>query len=362
MERFRVPTHLCYNEPVARGWPQVVAAPLGDTTFQPWRAEERDVIRSTEKPIGVIDALSTGYRVLIRRWPLLLIPFSLDVFFWLGPQVSPWAAFKALLQMADPEVQQVLTSMLGADLTNLTEPTTGPNLLTALVQAPGAPGSLAAALGALPTPAGWTPLRLAPASPWQLVALTVVLVLLGAPLAGLYMSAAARALPDRPNNSRPFWREWLWATVHLEVITLLGLFLFAGATVGLSLLAVVGLLIGPAVATTVLALGSLFISWAVVMVLLFVYFAPASIALQHAGAFQAIGRSVVFVLRNLWSTVGLILVSMLITEGFALIWQRLFSTVPGAVVSMAGNAFLTTGLTLGTLIFFLERNRQTLQG
>ena len=38
--------------------------------------------------MGVIDSLSAGYRFLVRRLDLLLIPVLLDLFFWLGPKLS----------------------------------------------------------------------------------------------------------------------------------------------------------------------------------------------------------------------------------------------------------------------------------
>lgn len=337
-----------------------------------------------DKPIGVIDALSAGYRALSGYWYLALIPFLLDIFFWLGPQISPWAAVQNLLQMADPEVRQVIEMTTGVDALNLSNMPDGPNLLTALVQGPGSPGSLAASLGSLPKPPWWEPVRVAPSSLWGIFGLIVALLFLGTPVAGLYMALAARAvsneetggtpqarapLPFRENRSpvgevelngvttlrERFWETWAWATLNLAALVLIGILLFGASIVGLSMMAAVGLLFGQGVAVGILGFGSFLMSWIMVMSLLFFYFTPASIVLQHAHALKALARSALFVFRNLWGSVGLVLISMLISEGFALIWRRLFFTAPGVVVSMAGNAYLTTGLTLSALIFFQDR-------
>ncbi len=333
------------------------------------------VAETRDKPIGVVDALSAGYRTLTKHWYLALVPFLLDVFLWLGPQISPWAAVKALLRMADPEVQEVIKATMGLDALDLTNVPSGPNLLTALVQGPGSPGSLAASLGSLPVPPSWAPIQISPASPWSVFGLIILLLFLGTPVAGLYMTLAARAVlgsgsSGRPEKglqsrqatpghishpARPLWKAWAWATVNLAALVLFGLVLFTVAVVGLSLMAALGMLLGQGLAVAVLGVGSLFMSWLMVMSLLFFYFTPASIVLQQAHALQALARSAIFVFRNLWSSMGLVLISMLISEGFALIWRRLFIGVPGVVASMAGNAYLTTGLTLGALIFFQDR-------
>ncbi len=285
----------------------------------------------------------------------MAIPLLLDVFFWLGPQVTPWRAFKSLLDMADPELRELFASTLGLDMLDLTSPPAGPNVLTALAQTPGAPGSLAAALGVLPSPPGWEPIRLAPTSPWTLIGLVVALVLVGAPVAGLYITLAARVVKGGEEPTVGFWHHWLWSTGQLLLLTLLALLLMSGVVVGLSVMAAVAAIVNLGMAAGVLALGTLFLSWAMVVLLLFLYFVPASIALYRTNVLRAIVNSATFVWRNLWSSIGLILLSMIISEGFALIWRRLFTTLGGAIVSMGGNAFLTTGLTLGTFVFFRER-------
>ncbi len=349
-----------------------------------------------EKPIGVIDALSTGYRLLFRRMYVAVVPFLVDLFFWLGPRVTPWEAFRTLLRQADPELRIMIERATGLDVLAAGPLANGPNVLTGLVQGPGAPGSLAAALGTLPPPPGWTPHTIAPSSPWALIGLVVVLLVVGTPLAAFYLTLAFHALvregvvgvlnpstlPQTPTVEEwsqqrpgedvrkallqahyvtgesapfPFWRIWAWTTANLLVFIVLILLFMVMAIVGLSLAAVASMFVSPALAVGMISVGTVFISWLMLLGMLFFYFTPASIVAYQANVFRSMVSSARLVFRYLWSSIGLVLISMVITEGFALIWRSLFSSVPGMLISIGGNAILTSGLTLGAFIFLVDR-------
>ncbi len=328
-----------------------------------------------EKPIGVIDALSIGYRLLLRRPYVAAVPFLVDMFFWLGPRVTPWEAFRTLLRQADPELRTLVERATGLDMLTAGQSMDGPNLLTGLVQGPGAPGSLAAALGTLPAPPGWEVLTLSPASPWLLIGLVVALIVIGTPLAAFYMTLAVHALVRervlilpymlRPSDTGitpngverfPFWLVWIWTTGNLLVLVVLIVLFFVASIIGLSLMAVVSMFVSPALSVGIIGVGTIFMSWLMLMGMLFFYFTPASIVVHHSNALQGMARSARVVYRYLWSCIGLVLISMVITEGFALIWRSFFTNIPGMIISIAGNALLTSGLTLGTIIFFVDRS------
>ena len=40
------------------------------------------------KPLGIIDALSNGYALVVRRPWVLLFPIVFNLFLWLGPQIN----------------------------------------------------------------------------------------------------------------------------------------------------------------------------------------------------------------------------------------------------------------------------------
>jgi len=307
------------------------------------------------KPIGVIDAISAGYRLLGGYWYIVLVPILVDVFFWLGPQVPFRDVFQVWVNALPPDARESVFRIMGISSASLEGVPNSPNVLTLLVEIPGAPASLAAALGGLPAPPGWTRPHYVPSSLVGLIGFMVGLMLLGTPLAGLYMSLAAKAVPAVRERTPSLARLWVWVSVNLLVLVLVGLFLLAGGTLllgaGAALLAV---LIPPAV-PAILAFIAFVTAWISLMVMFFLYFTPASIAAHGVSVVRAVGESMVVVLRNMGSTLGLILVIMLINQGFALIWARLFAGFVGGAVSILGNAFLTSGLTVATVIFFHDR-------
>jgi len=70
------------------------------------------------KPLGVIDALSSGFALVVRQPWVLLVPVAFNLFLWLGPQVNARPLFDQLIAQLNalaattpnitPETQQGL--------------------------------------------------------------------------------------------------------------------------------------------------------------------------------------------------------------------------------------------------------------
>ena len=307
-----------------------------------------------QKPIGVIDAISMGYRLLSEYWYIVLVPIVVDLFFWLGPQVPLRDIFRMWMDALPQEVRQSMVELVGFS-GNVEGMSGSPNVLTLLVEIPGAPASLAAALGGLPSPPGWVRPHYVPTTLMAAMGLMVGLLFLGTPLAGLYMALAAKAVPTVRTRMFSLPRLWLWTTGNLLALLALGLLLLVGITVVLGIGITLVALVLPAVVVGMLTLVGLLSVWISFMAMFFLYFTPASIASHGAGVVRALGESVIVVLRNMWSTLGLIIVIMIISQGFALIWARMFSGYVGGLISILGNAVLTSGLTVATVVFFHDR-------
>lgn len=312
--------------------------------------------QEADKPVGVIDAISLGYRFLAQHGSVVLIPFVLDLLFWLGPQISPWQVVRTLLrQAADPELTRVLQEALGLQGLDLANMPASPNVLAVIAYAPGAPPSLVASLGALPAPPGWERLTWAPANPWGFMGLLVGLLLLGTFISGGYLIALARVLWTEQPDMVPERNTWVWVTMNLALLVILGTGLFLGTTVILSVLTVLLALADARIALAVLSLAMLLLSWLFIWAVILFYFTPAAIVLQRVTFVMGLWRSAVVVLRNFWSTLGLVLVTFIISQGFALIWQRLAGNLVGTLISLAGNAFLGSGLMIAAFIFYQDR-------
>src|SRR5512140_372285 len=68
------------------------------------------------KPLNAIEALSSGFELVLRRPWLLLLPIALDLFLWLGPQVHAKPVFDEIIRVLSavaaqgntPDAQQAL--------------------------------------------------------------------------------------------------------------------------------------------------------------------------------------------------------------------------------------------------------------
>ncbi len=310
---------------------------------------------NTVKPIGIIDALSAGYRFLTHYWGITLIPIALDIFFWLGPQISPWAAIQRLLAQAPPELTKTFEKTLGLSHVAPTQWPQGPNIMTALAQVPGSPATLGSTLGSLPPPAGWERVVWSPTSPWGLMGILILLLFLGAPIAGLYLALAAYPmfrLQDIPFN---IWKRTGWTALQLALLLLIAVLVFAGLVLGLSFLMTLGLLIHPAIGMALFGIAMFFVSWLMLLAMVLFYFTPSSIVLQQTPVWRALSLSAIVVMRHSWSSFGFILIVLVISQGFALIWHGLLVSPWGTLASIVGNAVLTSGLAIATLIFFHDR-------
>jgi hypothetical protein len=69
---------------------------------------------------------------------------------------------------------------------------------------------------------------------------------------------------------------------------------------------------------------------------------------------RAVWNSLVIVARNFWSVLALIILTSLISAGFTVIWDKISVNEPLMAVSIAGNAFIGTGLVATSLLFYRD--------
>ena len=76
------------------------------------------------------------------------------------------------------------------------------------------------------------------------------------------------------------------------------------------------------------------------------------------GLLQSVWNSMIMVRRNLWPTLGIILLTNVLGAGLMLIWQRLVFASWGMVIAIMGNAFVGSGLVAAVMIFYMDRYRK----
>jgi len=296
---------------------------------------------------GVLATLAAGFELVTAHWWLALLPAVLDAFYWLGPRLS---SRPLILRLVDFLQQEEMMAEVAAQLADVAAQT---NLFTSVsVPLLGVPGLLAGFVAPEDTPLAPAVLEIGNPLSWALllIALTVVGLLMTTVYYGL-MAQSVRAGTRAPVAIGRFIR-WLPAYV-LRVFLLAATLLFAALAIyiPLSLGATAVALLSPAIASFVLMFGLVAIVW------LFFYlcFSLHGVLLNDRPVFWSLFESLRLVQRNSLQVLLLLLLVLGIRQGLSWFWLWVGTGNWLTLISIAGHAFVTTGLITATFIFYRER-------
>ena len=292
--------------------------------------------------MGVIDTLSAGYTAVNRRLWLLSIPISLDLFFWVGPRIGLGRLTTTLaLPFATPGqgegAQAVPASFNLLMLLALHVPT----YLGSALKVGEAAEAAEAATGATGSGAA--------------VLLALVLIPLGLLVASVYLTGIAQ-LFRKPAGGLEELRQSA-VQVWGRALKLHALLLAVGLGVGLPgiVLLVLSAAVHEVLATVLLVTLQLAALWAAIHL----YFVLPAVVVGGHGPVAAVMSSVKVVRRSLWAAVGLIAVILVISIGMPMVWGVIRSQPIGMLVSIVANAYVMTGLSAATLLFYHDRTRRS---
>ncbi len=307
--------------------------------------------------MSVIDSLSTGFRVVGWRVDLLVIPLLLDLLVWLAPRFSIAPLFERLsafyVQAATQQGMPVeMSSMVQQFSEFINQSGKSSNLLDVLannlwLHMP----SLLTILSPLPGVA-FLPIGN------LLVALLLFLLLglLGLLLGVIYLTRLARHLPigvgDKQAVGHGLTSNIVQNWLRIVGFLLLTTFSLAVIYIPTSLLISFVLLFAPGVGYFLLFL----LSSVSMLFVFYLYFVPVGLVLDNIGLFNAVRQSIRLARNNFWSTLGLLVLTLVITNGMGLLLARLAQWQPlGTFTAVAINAYLGTGLAMALLVFYRTR-------
>jgi hypothetical protein len=307
----------------------------------------------------VIDSLSAGYRFLIKRLDLVLIPVLLDLFLWRAPRLSIAPILDRLarfqrLAVASPEVPGDIAVLAEQSSAILQELGKQSNLFNLLLSTSGWLLHLPSLLYGTASLSSTRVYDLA--NGFTVVGLTVLLTLVGIAVGVLYINLLARHLPIGAGPKAPSWqqlvrlilRHYLWVVFFLLLVVCGILVLLVPMSIGMTLMT----LIYPGLASV---LGFLF-GGLLMVLFLYLYFVPVGLIMDNLDLWGAVVQSFRLVRDNFWGALGLIFLSDLISLGFALILERVVVYQPvGTLAAILANAFVGSGLALGLLVFYRSR-------
>ena len=313
------------------------------------------VIETEEKPLGVIESLQQGFNFLNKHLWLILLPVLLDLVLWLSPRVTLAPLVEQFLAMATDPAQMPADFAENYQMAEETLRTLGNdyNLLSLLAGwLTGMPSLLARMdFHSVPSPVN----QVISLQSWD-VALVAILVLLpvGIAIGSLWLTWMVFAFTRRPWSAKAFWGRWgwIWLNVNLYLILLMVALLFVSMFFGILL--IVAQALGTVGVLMMSFLWLLFIGL-VIWLSIGLFFVVISVALDGVNLVRAIWRSLNVVGRNALSTLGFLILILLLTEGFARIWARLSQQEWGVLLSILGHAYLGTGLMAAAFIYYQSR-------
>lgn len=305
--------------------------------------------------MGVIDSLSAGYRFLIRRVDLLLIPVLLDLFFWLGPKLSIETLMQNFSnwylniskQAEMPPDMQPMVELAAEQMALLGK---GTNLFFAL-----ASQRLFHVPTILPaTDLGNTGSVIQVSSALSVMGLLLLFSVLGLLIGVLYLSLLARALPiggaAKPLLIGAFFANVFrhWGRVLLFVVV--GLIALAVLLIPLSILASILMFFVPSAFLGFTAIGG----GLELLIFIYLYFMVAAIIMDDLSIRAAIFQSFRLVQSSFWRVLGFVFISFMINIGFSILLGRVTAFQPpvGIILAILSNAFIGTGLAMALLIFY----------
>jgi hypothetical protein len=305
-----------------------------------------------KKPKSVVACLTLGFDIAARNPHLSLLPFLLDLYLWLGPRLSLEPILREFQTvwnaMALPEDVGVTYQLFNQMLEEVAQTY---NLFSFMETFPmlGVPTLMGQRLTVA------RPFGARPAIPVNNVPLAFgwvcVIIILGLGLSALYLwriglmsgEAADKPIPG-PMQPGRIWGNLLKLTLwFLAALVALGIpALFVASLVSFISIGFSGFIL-----TVFLSVG--------VFALLHAMYTIPSIVQFRKYPLQALRESFVLTRADFPGTLGLLLVSLVISQGLNFIWTLPDPGSWATLVGIGGHALISTALMTTLFIFYQER-------
>lgn len=350
--------------------------------------------RDAIQPISAIDALTAGLESALRYpWPLA-IPLVIDVLLWLMPRLSVAALLQRVYTAWEGLVRTVYSSTQLANMDEVialgrevvTQVGESSNLALTLtgswLAAPSAladvqvsrlklisDGVLAPVGFGLKLPAIAPPPGHAPAFELSSMGATLGIIaglwLLSQLIAVVYFRwtayGLAHAAPHPAAEGVQVAKTGLFSLtrrfIGLGIVLSFMLFVFR---LPLALAAALAYLSGGGGVSLLFMFSGGLVLWLTLWFLMVLFFASEALVLDGQPLWASLWQSMLLVRRNSMRVLGLAIVVNLILLGFRAVWGLIGQTALGAVVAIAGNAFLGTAMLYAIYIYYHSLRTQAL--
>ncbi len=301
--------------------------------------------------MDIIGTLREGFETANRKIWLLLFPVFLDLWLWLGPEISGKPVLHRLTEIFLKSAQQLQPQDWYKGTEKLLASMEGMNLSLVLANELVGLPSFVATASHLPLPASWHRSVITIHTPAGLLVTLFVLFLLGLLISALFFKTAVSVLSGKFSPSR-FVKGVVNAWVQSLLFTLI---LFAGImflAVPMSFGVAVITLLSPSLGMSSMGFFLMILSWVILIALFFLAFSIEAVVWDDVNILTGMRRSAKVVGRFFWKTLGFLILSNVLVLGFSVIWNRLTFSAVGVAISILGNAYIGIGVAIASLIFY----------
>jgi hypothetical protein len=335
---------------------------------------------------GIIEALTTGLIGTARRPWLILIPLIVDLTLWLAPPLSVNALLQRFLRGWEGLVQTVYTpaqldlmadalktvregmTLLGEQVNLLdllagswfsppsliaVDQTTRLNFISQMILAP------AGLFLQLPRPIA-SPWRAAPmeiSGLWIVLLIGVALWIVAQVVAILWLRLAEvgderQAADAAGTPTGRSWRGFPTQVAQLTVFCLtLGILVFL-LQLPLGFAAALMTMSGGALVAGLFALIGGITLWITLWLMLSLYFTGEGLMAERQPVWRSMLQGAAMMRGNVLATLGLVALINLLLVGFRSVWGIVGQSPAGAILAIAGNAYLATAMLLAVFAFY----------
>jgi len=309
--------------------------------------------------LSIIEALTAGFNTITRRLWLILIPATLDVYLWLGPKISIARLVRRLDPLLTPEATMNLSE---SDAYNLAmsreafiEMGESFNLFSLLSNTfLGLPNLIV--IGSSNLSPNQPTMEVA--NGWIGLGLVVAFVLISVVIACFYLVIIAQVVRDGKVNLENMSRRVLSVSGRIVALGIILLLIMLVLILPISIFLTLVAFVSQGFAIMLLGAFSLMVFWGSIIVMVYLFYFIDDLVINENGLLQSVWNSMIMVRRNLWPTLGIILLTNVLGAGLMLIWQRLAFASWGMVIAILGNAFVGSGLVAAVMIFYMDRYRK----
>jgi hypothetical protein len=314
-------------------------------------------VRASDRPTGLIDTLQAGFNAVNRNVWLLALPIAIDLFLWWGPQPSAGPILERWLAQAPPP--QVAAGfgpgfeenrVAALDSLRRGEGAARYNLLSLLAPPLVGVPIFHEARGEGPL----LPLD----SPASVVAVVLASMILGLTLAALFYGLLAQGVREGRAGLRSFMPDFAQLAVWVVAffILALGVLLLIGAPL-VALFVAIQALGSQSVAAGLASIMAAVLLGVALWAFVYLFFTPDALYISRVPPLLAIQHSIRVVRYNFWSSVGLMLLILLISAGLSVLWQQIAVSLrtAGVAIGIVGHIYISAGLAAATMTYYKER-------